>query len=262
MPRRIVLHAGFHKTGTTSVQQFLRVNRRALKPWLAIRLKPQIKPLLHATRGYSTWRDPVTLDKALNRFSKLLDSLPGMPKRTLCISAEELCGHLPGRDDLMDYSVAPSLLYGFVDRARAAFPNAEVALYFSTRAPGPWLHSAYWEHVTSSSMTLSFDDFVAQYRGAADLDHMVDLIAATVPCPTYRFKLEDSRTLPLGPVDPLLDLCDVPRDQRAAFVTPPPVNTRTDPAVLLALLDANRAYPDREARKAAKDAILAKARQP
>ena len=31
MPRRIILHAGFHKTGTSSIQATLRENRVALK---------------------------------------------------------------------------------------------------------------------------------------------------------------------------------------------------------------------------------------
>ena len=88
MPRRLILHAGFHKTGTSTVQQVLRTNRATLKKHLALRLKPQMKDLLHATRGYSTWRDPVSLAKAQARFSDLLTGLPGMPRRTLVISAE------------------------------------------------------------------------------------------------------------------------------------------------------------------------------
>jgi hypothetical protein len=51
MPRRVILHAGFHKTGTTSVQEFLRANRSALKKHVAIRLKPQMRDLIHAARA-------------------------------------------------------------------------------------------------------------------------------------------------------------------------------------------------------------------
>ena len=43
MPARIVLHTGFHKTGTSTVQAFLRTNRKALLPVLAIRLKGKFR---------------------------------------------------------------------------------------------------------------------------------------------------------------------------------------------------------------------------
>ena len=48
--------------------------------------------------------------------------------------------------------------------AKDAFPKAEVCIYLSTRAPEPWLASAYWEHVKSSNMTLDFDAFRTRYH--------------------------------------------------------------------------------------------------
>jgi len=32
-PRRILIHAGFHKTGTSTVQDFLKANRETLRPY-------------------------------------------------------------------------------------------------------------------------------------------------------------------------------------------------------------------------------------
>lgn len=260
MPRRIILHAGFHKTGTTTVEATLRENRPKLKKQIAMRLRPQMKELLHATRGYSTWRDPVTLAKVQRRFDRLLAGLPGMPKRTLVISAEELSGHLPGRGELKDYTAAPVLLYTFWQSAMAAFPQTEVMVYLSTRTPEAWLPSAYWEHVRASSMTLSYDAFVDKYSAAADLAGMVTEVTSRMPCPVHHCALEACKDLPLGPADPLLDLCDIPQSVRADLTPVRPVNTRLGDDVLAALLDANRSLTDRDARSAAKKAILAKAR--
>ena len=92
MPRKIIIHAGFHKTGTSSLQQVLRANRPLLQPELAMRLKGQMQDLTHATRGYSTWRDDLILVKAATRFGAVLDDLVTMPKRALLISAEEFSG--------------------------------------------------------------------------------------------------------------------------------------------------------------------------
>jgi hypothetical protein len=261
MPHRIVLHAGFHKTGTTTVQHFFRVNRRALNRHMALRLRPQMIDLVHATRGYSTWRDPLTFDKVAARFDRLLDGLPDMPKRTLLISSEELSGHLPGRDDLENYSGAIDLHYLMVTRLRDRFPSSEIVLFFSTRDPDDWLQSAYWQHVKSSSLTLDFEAFAQRYSGAADLDAIVDDVAARVPCITRRMRLEACAALPFGPASPLLDICDIPGPVRATLTPPARMNTRPDLTVLLQLLTANRTYDDPEARRAAKNAILDKARQ-
>ncbi|MCR8824994.1 hypothetical protein [Pseudosulfitobacter koreensis] len=262
MPAKIVLHIGFHKTGTSTVQQMLRTNRALLKPHLAIRLKPQMTDLMHATRGFSTWRDKISLAKVARRFDLLLQDLPGMPRRALVISAEELSGHMPGRGDLADYSAAPELVHIYVECVQKHFPDCEVAVYASTRAPQAWLRSAYWEHVKSSSMTLDFTDFVARYGHAADLDAVLDEIAATVPCRVFRARLEEAQSLRLGPAQPLLELCDVPAETLAQIMPHPVANAALDPSVLEALLEANRAHPDpadRAARKAAKQAILAAA---
>ncbi len=260
MPRRIILHAGFHKTGTSSIQATLRENRIALKKYAALRLRWHMQELVSATRGYSTWRDPLTLIKAQDRFEKLMDGLPGMPRRTLIISDEELAGHLPGRGDLADYSAAPVLLYAFWEIMTKRYPEAEIMLYLSTRAPETWLKSAHWEHVKSSNMTMDMEAFHERYHAASNLEGMVSEIASRVPCPVHHTALEDCRDLPLGPADPLLDLCDLPLSLRSELVAPPPMNTRLSDDILNAMIAANKANPTSSARKAAKAAILAEAR--
>lgn len=256
MPRRIVLHMGFHKTGTSSVQATLRANRKALKSAVAIRLKGQMKELMSATRGYSTYRDRWSLSKVSRRFDALLEGLPDMPHRTLILSAEELAGHMPGRGELRDYFAAPILAQCYVERAAKAFPQAEVLLYLSTRAPESWLRSAWAEHVKSSSMTLDFADFAAQYQSGSDLDAALAALRAASPCTVHATALEDCRDLPLGPTDPLLDLCDIPLELRHTLVPVAAENLALGPDVTQALLVANRTHTDKTKRSAAKRAIL------
>ena len=258
MPRKIVLHAGFHKTGTSTVQAVLRANRKTLMPALAIRLKGQMQDLMRATRGYSTFGTPDALDKVARRFDALLADLPGMPRRTLLLSAEELCGHMPGRGPLADYCAAPVLLYLFWQRAQAAFPRTPVAFCLTTRAPDAWQRSAWAEHVTSSGMTLAFDAFCAQYPDAPDLGAIVRDITRRVPAPVHSFALEECAALPLGPADPVLDLCDIPDTIRATLAPQPAQNTRLDDATLTALLGINRTHKDTSERNMAKAALLGK----
>ncbi|MCX7566725.1 hypothetical protein OS189_10270 [Sulfitobacter sp. F26169L] len=258
MPRKIVIHAGFHKTGTSTVQAVLRANRKALMPALAIRLKGQMKELVSATRGYSTYGTDDALDKVSRRFDALLADLPGMPRRTLLLSGEELSGHMPGRGALADYSAAPVLMYLYWQRAQAAFPNAPVSFCFATRAPDQWLRSAWAEHVKSSGMTLDFADFCAKYPHAAGLPDIIQDITRRVPAPVHSYALEDCAGLPLGPADPVLDLCEIPDGIRASLLPQPPQNTRLGDEMLAALLDINRSHKDTGARNAAKATLLGK----
>ncbi|MGJ8545838.1 MAG: hypothetical protein ACSHWZ_10375 [Sulfitobacter sp.] len=256
MPRQIIFHAGFHKTGTSTTQAILRANRAALMPHLAIRLKGQMPELIRAARGYSTLRDTDSLNKVTARFKGLLKTLPGMPRRRLILSAEELCGHMPGRGTLADYSAAPILLYALWDIAHEAFPKAEKHIFLTTRAPDAWLRSAWAEHVKSSAMRLDFDAYRARYEGSADLRGVVGDIAARVPCAVHSAALEDCAALPLGPADPLLELCALPDDLRAGLQSVPPANTRLSDTLLAAMLEANRQHDTADARNAAKAALL------
>ncbi len=42
----VIVHAGFHKTGTTSVQRFLQANAPALKPHVTLGLNYQARDLI------------------------------------------------------------------------------------------------------------------------------------------------------------------------------------------------------------------------
>ena len=106
-------------------------------------------------------------------------------------------------------------------------------------------------------MTLDFDGFQDAYTDAANLDAIVSEIARRVPAQVYTQALEDCRDLPLGPTDPLLDLCDIPFSLRPSLVPVPRANERMSDDVLAALLAANRTQQGAQARNAAKAAILA-----
>lgn len=241
MPGKIVIHAGFHKTGTTTVQQVLKKNAKLLWPHMAIGLRHRFADLLHASRGYSTWRDPLTLAKFSHRFDTFIQSLDLGPKRQLVISAEELAGHLPGRGDLADYSAAPVLMGEIVTVLEHRFQSPDITFYFSTRAAEPWLKSAYWEHVKAARMTLDFDDYSARYKASANLDEAAAQIAQQVaPYPVITRSLESCADLPLGPAQPLLDLIDIPAARRALLEPQPQANQARPPKVLSTFLAFNR----------------------
>ena len=226
-----------------------------------MRLKGQMQYLMHTTRGHPTWGGDLTLVTAATHFGAALDDLVAMPKRALLLSAEEFLGHMPGRGDLADYSAAPILLSRYCNEITACFPNIEQVIHFSTRAPESWLQSAYWEHVKSSSMTLDYDAFAKTYEKAAKFEPIIKAVRKQVNVAVHHTALEDCRNLRLGPADPVFDLCDISPSLREKIVPQPINNEPLDKTVLLALLEANRAYADHYERKAAKQIILAEAQK-
>ena len=257
MPRRIILHPGFHKTGTTTLQNTLRRNRAALKPHMRIVLGGQFRDLQHAARGYSTLRDVDTLAKTEVRFAELMQRQPRMPRRTLLLSSEELSGHLPGRPGIPDYSAAVDLACSYVRILRAVFPKSELRLFYTLRDAASWIDSAYWQHVKSSNMTMDIGEFRDRFASAGNLAAIVDRIGDRTGIPIVTAPMDAWQDGPLGPLSPLLGQCGVPEAEITALTPAPPTNTRPDAEVMLELLRINRAYADPEARRLRKAAVLA-----
>jgi hypothetical protein len=262
MPRRLVIHAGFHKTGTTTIQQTLKLNRPVLKPVLRSVMRPGMKDLVVAARGFSTDGDALSRAKFHNRFGSFLYEQPPMRRRVLCLSAEELSGHLPGRPKVPDYRAAIKLAQDMAAGAHLVFPYAELVFFFTTRNPDDWLQSAWSEHVKSSSMTMSLDEFATKYRAAADLEGVVSEVAAAVSAKVVHSRLEETTGDTFGPATRLLDICEVPQEVSDQMTRPEPANRRPDQDIMADLLDANRTIRDKAALKAAKEQILATAKGP
>jgi hypothetical protein len=263
--QRILVHAGFHKTGTSSVQRTLMSNARVLWPVMALGGRDAIRPILSAARGYSTWRDPLSLEKFRTRLDAFLAGLTLGPKRPLVLCSEEFTGHLPGRGDLASYSAAGPLMAALAEVMEARYgAGLELTLHFSTRAPAAWLESAYWEHVKSSRMTLDLVEFALRYGGAADLPRAVAEVQAAAPrARVTSAALEDTARLPFGPATPLIDAFALAPQRRALLVPHGPSNVAPHPRLLARCLELNRSPLDRAALSAAKAELLGRRqRQP
>lgn len=253
---RVILHAGFHKTGTTTLQQALHRNRRALSPHLRRVPRDRMAPAGQAARAWSAAGDP--LDLALFRYelAQVMDTWDRTDPRPILVSSEDLCGHMPGRAGVTGYGAAVPLMQAVAETLAELQPGAEAVFFFSTRAPDPWLASCHVQHLRAARMTLSAGDFAARYRAAANLDAVVDEIAVALsPHPVHRAALEDSSARPLGPLDPVLDLLDLPGRLRAALAPEPPANTAPR-AHVAELLRLNRSDLGDRDLHAAKQALL------
>jgi hypothetical protein len=240
MPKRIVFHAGFHKTGTTTIQKTLRANKGILRPGVQVVLRPGMVGLCEAARGYSVSKNPIDLGmiqyetvETLQRFSEF--------EGTLLLSSEDLVGHMPGRKGLKTYAAAPQILEAIASATNEVFPDAQVSFFFGTRSAKPWLRSCYVQHLRATRITQSIEEYSASHRGSAMLNMIISGVQKAIPkAEVVSSALEDCSDLMLGPLDPLLDHVKVARSKRDRFEILPPANTAPPGAKMEKLLELNR----------------------
>lgn len=259
---RLILHAGFHKTGTSSVQEMLDEAADILDPLARVLIKEDMEELTAACRAHARAPTPDTLARVEAEAASLFATLDPTDPRQLLISSEDLAGLIPGRQGRMGYPEAPALLTALLHglaRSWGALP--EVTLYLSTRGAEGWINSCYHHHLRVSRMRDGADTYAEAQRGAADLPALAADIARALPeVRLVTAALEVTAALPHGPLTPLLDLAWVPEDLRARIPALPPANASLRPlaAQFLAL---NRSDLDRAALKEAKKALIRKARR-
>ncbi len=252
---RVIVHAGFHKTGTTSVQQALRLNRAALKPHLRIVLRPAMVAVCEAARGYSAVPDAVNLALFQYELAQLAETWPARDSRPVLLASEDLSGHMPGRKGVKTYQGAPRLMAALVETLRRIHPGAAPEFYFSTRRTDDWLRSCHAQHLCASRLTLDAAKYAKAYRRSANLDAIIDNVAKATACPTHRAALEQG-----DPLAALLDVIGLPDELRARLRPADPANTAPPAEVLAALLDLNRGDMSEPDLRAAKRALLGRPR--
>lgn len=207
--RRIVVHCGLHKTGTSAVQAFFRDNGPALWPHAALllphRTRPGlIRPALAASRGTAG---------AFDVFSEVAaDFLAEVQlgnRRHLLISDENLGGRMPGHEDATGYPVLPELMRRLAGVLAARWPEARLTFVLTVRSAEPWLRSLWAHHVRDRRLTETAGDFAARMAPAADHAALLRRLAAAVS-PHAAVPVPADTAGPLGPAGAILDLLGLP----------------------------------------------------
>ncbi len=252
---RLIVHAGFHKTGTSSVQKMLRHNNARLSDEFRVFTHRDIRGPCGAARGLSVSRDP--LDEALFtlELAEFLTALDADDPRPVVISSENLAGHIPGRYGLLRYSATPAIMARFAEVAADCLDAPRITFYFSTRAREPWLRSCHWQHLRATRLADDFATYRAAHLPHADLAGDVAAIARAVPAPhdVVSAALDQVANGPLGP---LLDVMRPSVPLRAALTPLGPANRGHSAHVADELLRLNRSDMDEDAVRAAKSALL------
>ncbi|MGP6087317.1 hypothetical protein [Antarctobacter jejuensis] len=251
--RRILIHPGFHKTGTTSLQRGAQAQKELLDPRVRLILPHDMEAVNHAARRCSLGARPKRVAAFVEAAEALAETLAG-EKRPVLISSEHLCGLIPGRKSVRSYAAAPELVARFAGVVAAHVPGAELSVWFSTRAPEAWLRSVYWQNLRGSRITEDLEAYATRMGPAAELDAVVAQVVERLKgmAEVRSTPLEAFGDRPLGPLGVALDLLGVSTEG----LVPLPLQNVQPTAAAGLLLSLNRSDLDDEALAEAKAQAL------
>ena len=260
MAPRILIHAGFHKTGSSSVQAALRAHAPALAPHCAVLLADSAEGRQAQEAARLLSRTPGVVNRRLFRrhFDAWLQQAGLAEGQSLILSCEDLAGHMPGHPGIESYAMAGRIAAVASRAAAEMWPGAEVWLAYGTRAPEPWLASVYWQQAQHPHLTEDFAPFADRLRPACDFTALVARIGLEAETPAIAMALERHGPRRLGPVEALYDLIGLPDALRAGLAPVPVANASGKARIARKLVALNRQGLAPEALTAAKRALLAR----
>lgn len=208
-PKRIVVHIGFHKTGTSSAQAVLRHNDKRLQRHARIILRADMRIAAWAARRAGATRWFRGLFRLMFRwlFVRVLRTGGGMADpRPVIISCETLSGVIPGQHGKWSYEAAPLLALDVLEAVHKVYgQQAAVTVVCTVRAPEAWTNSA-WRHLRQrDGLRLDLAAYTARLGGPLDTATWAKRVADAVsPTPVRVLPLEEMSSRRLFAAGPLL----------------------------------------------------------
>ena len=209
MTRRLWLHPGFHKTGTSSIQHFLWSNRAALADRIDLVLLRHLRPVVQAFCRFSRTGSAAELIDTVDHLDTAFAKAGADGSRDIVLSCEGLSGHLPGYPGVDSYALVPVLTATLAGYVVERLPDVRPGVIFTTREAEPWLWSAWRHHLKGQRLTEDWEAFRTRLSPSADLDAVIAQVAQAVdPLPVRMLPLERAAAHPLGPGGAFLEALD------------------------------------------------------
>ncbi len=265
---RIIVHAGFHKTGTTSLQALLERNKARLAPYAAIYLKTALGSARYLGRWYGQRPSVLRLWLFRRGFRSFLNGIEDAP--VIVISRESFAGMMLGfrgarlRPPRTYAPMSIPLAQAIIRELRRRFgADAQIEFLYTTRQPDAFLHSV-WRHVLRASrLKRDYPEFRAAFGPPPDLEAEARAIGkAIAPVPVHTAELETYADDPFGPGRAVLDLLDIPPKTRARLRPVDRHNPGQSEDLSRLFLSMNRGNLGRKALQQAKDKLATQERPP
>ena len=186
--RRLIVHLGVQKTGSTAIQRHLRRNTDALAGHLAVRTPEEgspMRPLGRAAVAFSLQPSEDRARALTLAFRAVLDSLTASDLPVL-ISHENLAGAMPGNGgETRLYPALPRIAALLAQEAS----DFAVDFVIYTRNRRDWLPSVWAQAVRTDGYRRSLAEFQAETADLPSWDDLLRRLSATVA--VTRFTLED-----------------------------------------------------------------------
>ncbi|NOX72772.1 MAG: hypothetical protein GXP03_03810 [Alphaproteobacteria bacterium] len=255
---RVIVHAGFHKCGTTSLQDFLKSNQAALRPYFDYYGKVDFLAAGANARRYSQrpfiWR----LWRFRRSFRRFLNTIEAA--ETIVLSRETFSGGMPGHRRIggglmQNYSRAATALGPVIlsELYRRFGADTEVIFAYSTREMEGWIKSIHGHLLRSIRLRDDFDTFRKRFTAlrspAAQATLMADFLA---PVKVLTLPLEVFTSHREGPAAGLLDYLEIPQAVRAGLKPARRANSGQNRATRAQFLALNRDISNKVKLKQAK----------
>ncbi len=202
---QVFIHAGFHKTGTTSFQNLIRANRSLAPADVGFLLAhdPLADDLRSALRDFHRNQGPGETNQLRARLSAISANFMQTGVSKQVISLEVISGLLP--------DAGPGDLYPTGHLALAEFCRAvaghEITLLFSVRSPAAWVRSLHAHQSSKPGFTVPADEFAsAEKFRLLDWSKVIEVLTESLPVATYVSHLEATTNSRLGPASDFLPL--------------------------------------------------------
>ncbi|MGH1368168.1 MAG: hypothetical protein ACRBCL_06090 [Maritimibacter sp.] len=216
---QIFVHAGFHKTGTSSLQDYLRTHRAALSDHVQIHLKEDFLEAGNLARRYGQKPYPHRRLRFARALRKYLSGVQDHPRHLL--SWEGFSGIMPGHRRLTGpvrniHRAAIPLNRTIIRALRRRFgSDVDITFYYSLRDSDQWIRSVHGHLLRSIRLTEDETTFINGFSPPIQLDREAARIAkAIAPVRLETSWLRDTKNRREGPAAALLDLIDLPKDIR------------------------------------------------
>lgn len=193
--RRLVVHLGLHKTGSTAIQRHLNRNADQLAGRLVLRTPQEgspMRPLGRAALAYSLAPGKDSEAALRDALAEVLAGLPanGLP---VLLSHENLAGAMPGKGGETGlYPVLPQI----VRLIREGAAGFDLAFVYYTRDMAAWRPSVWSQLVRTEGYRRDLSAFEAEIAGLPGWDDLDRRLAhAAGDARLTRFRLEDEAAL-------------------------------------------------------------------
>lgn len=261
---RVIVHAGYHKTGTTSLQDFLYENRSLLKPYLHYYGKNAFAGAGGLARIYAQRPFPWRLYQFRRAFRSFLASIP--EAGTIVLSRETFSGGMPGHRRIggammtLYHGPAVRLARVIITELRRRFGDeVKISFFYTTREREAWIESVHGHLLRSIRLTDDFERFRARFPAlASPAEEARRMAGALAPVPVVTAALEECGGSRYGPASALLDMVGVPAETRARMVSATCKNKGQNSDLRASFLQINRQKISKSEIKSAKQALIGK----